>query len=135
MVGFSATASSLQEASNSFPTFTSPANVKYDHCGGKRRKRKRTKKKSMKKRRRKKTMKRRNKRKTKRRRKKTMKRRNKRKTKRRRKKRRSRKIKQVGRQRGGSKLDMSSSYSTTPSANLEMPWALGPGNFTKINPC
>jgi len=119
MVGFSATASSLQEASNSFPTFTSPANVKYDHCGGKRKRRRRTKKKTMKKRR-KKTMKRRNKRKTKR---------------RRRKKRRSRKIKQVGCQRGGSKLDMSASYSTSPSANLEMPWALGPGNFTKINPC
>ena len=103
MVGFSATMSSLQEASNSFPTFTSPANVKYDHCGGKRKRRRRTKKKTMKKRR-KKTMKRRNKRKTKR---------------RRRKKRRSRKIKQVGCQRGGSKLDMSTSYPTSPSTNLK----------------
>ena len=66
MVGFSATASSLQEASNSFPTFTSPANVKYDLVVVKK-KRRRTKKENYEKKK-KKTMKRRNKRKTKRRR-------------------------------------------------------------------
>ena len=114
MVGFSATMNSLDEASNSFPTFTSPVTVKYDNCGGKRKRRRKrrktqTKKKSMKKRR------------------KSRKRKTKRKTKKRRKSRkRSKRMNQVGCQRGGSKFDMSASYSTTPSSNLEMPWALCP---------